>query len=70
MTRIISGMSMSLDGYVAGPDDSREQPLGTGRNRLFDWYSNGDSPSRLYPSFRLFEPSASFFDEFAGRCGW
>ena len=69
MTRIISGMSVSLDGYIAGPDDSREHPLGIGGDRLFEWYSDGDTPSRLYPSFRLSKPSAEFFDEFAGRCG-
>lgn len=69
MTRIVSGLAVSLDGYVAGPDDSREQPLGTGGSRLFEWYSNGDTPSRLYRSFRLSQPSAKFFDEFAGRLG-
>jgi dihydrofolate reductase len=69
MTRIISGLSVSLDGYIAGPGDSRDQPLGTGGDQLFEWYSNGDTPSRIYPSFRLFKPSAEFFDEFASRCG-
>lgn len=38
-------------------------------DRLFEWYSDGDTPSRLYPSFRLSKPSAEVFDEFAGRCG-
>ena len=61
MTRIVSGLTVSLDGYIAGPDDSRDQPLGTGGGRLFEWYSDGDTPSRLYPSFRLSKPSAEFF---------
>ncbi|MGO8885687.1 MAG: dihydrofolate reductase family protein [Streptosporangiaceae bacterium] len=69
MTRIVSGLAVSLDGYIAGPDDSREQPLGRGGNRLFEWYFNGDTPSRLYPSFRLSQPSAEFFDEYASRFG-
>ena len=69
MTRIISGLSVSLDGYIAGPEDSRERPLGIGGERLFEWYSDGDTPSRLYPSFRLSKPSAEFFDELAGRGG-
>lgn len=69
MTRIVSGLAVSLDGYIAGPDGSREQPLGNGGNRLFEWYFNGDTPSRRYPSFRLSQPSAEFFDEFAGRFG-
>ena len=30
-------ISMSLDGYVAGPDQSEENPLGKGGERLHDW---------------------------------
>ena len=30
-------MAMSLDGYVAGPDQSLEDPLGVGGPRLHDW---------------------------------
>jgi dihydrofolate reductase len=37
MTRVISDMSMSLDGFVTGPDDSRENPFGTGAEGLHDW---------------------------------
>ena len=31
------GISMSLDGYVAGPEQSRENPLGIGGEHLHDW---------------------------------
>jgi dihydrofolate reductase len=30
-------MSMSLDGYVTGPNDSRENPFGDGADSLHDW---------------------------------
>ncbi|WP_103352279.1 dihydrofolate reductase family protein [Amycolatopsis sp. CA-128772] len=30
-------MSMSVDGYIAGPDDRPGQELGLGGGRLFDW---------------------------------
>ncbi|WP_433787509.1 dihydrofolate reductase family protein [Actinomycetospora sp. CA-101289] len=30
-------MTVSLDGFVAGPDDSPHDPLGVGGFRLFDW---------------------------------
>ncbi|MEU4522612.1 dihydrofolate reductase family protein [Amycolatopsis sp. NPDC024027] len=30
-------MSMSVDGYIAGPDDRPGQELGRGGGRLFDW---------------------------------
>ena len=35
MTKISTGASMSLDGYIAGPDE-------TGFEHLFEWYGNGD----------------------------
>ena len=31
---------MSLDGFIAAPNDGPEHPLGEGGMRLFDWYSN------------------------------
>lgn len=37
MTRVICDMSMSLDGYVTGPNDSRENPFGDGAETLHDW---------------------------------
>jgi dihydrofolate reductase len=30
-------MSMSLDGFIAGPDPSQDNPLGTNGERLHDW---------------------------------
>lgn len=66
---IMTGLSTSLDGFIAGADDSPEQPLGVGGDRLFKWFGDGDTPSRYYPSFRMSAASANFFDEFAGRNG-
>jgi dihydrofolate reductase len=37
MTRVICDMSTSLDGYVTGPNDSRENPFGDGAGMLHDW---------------------------------
>jgi dihydrofolate reductase len=39
MARVICDMSASLDGYVTGPDDSRENPFGVGAGMLHDWLS-------------------------------
>lgn len=44
-------MSMSLDGFIAGPDDRPGQELGTGGFRLFNWLDDrhDDGPSgRVY----------------------
>jgi dihydrofolate reductase len=35
MSKVYTGASMSLDGYIAGPDES-------GFEHLFKWYGNGD----------------------------
>jgi hypothetical protein len=37
-------MSMSLDGYIAGPNDEPGNPGGDGFDRLHKWY--GTSPDR------------------------
>jgi hypothetical protein len=43
MAQVLTALSTSLDGFIAGADDSPDQPLGTGGSRLFDWFSNGDT---------------------------
>jgi dihydrofolate reductase len=37
MALVICDMSTSLDGYVTGPNDSRENPFGDGAVMLHDW---------------------------------
>jgi dihydrofolate reductase len=37
MPRFFLDITMSLDGYVAGPNATLEQPLGEGGERLHDW---------------------------------
>jgi hypothetical protein len=41
-------MSMSLDGFVAGPDDGKEFPVGRdGVEHVFEWYTSGAEELRL-----------------------
>jgi dihydrofolate reductase len=37
MAKIVVYMTMSLDGFVAGPQDSLDEPMGIGGFRLFNW---------------------------------
>ena len=37
MAKLILDISMSLDGYVAGPDQSLKDPLGIGGDQLHEW---------------------------------
>jgi dihydrofolate reductase len=66
---VVIDVSISLDGFIAGVDDSPEQPLGVGGDRLFEWFRDGDTPSRWYPSFKMSAVSAELFDRFADRVG-
>ena len=38
MGRVMFQMALSLDGYVAGPDQSVENPVGVGGTRVFEWF--------------------------------
>lgn len=44
MATIRLDMTMSLDGYVAGPDDGPDEPMGVGGFRLFNWLDKRDDP--------------------------
>src|SRR5271167_4556794 len=37
MSRLRFRISLSLDGFVAGPDQSEKDPLGVGGRRLHEW---------------------------------
>ena len=37
-------MSMSLDGFIAGPNESLDNGLGDGGERLHEWVPMGDDP--------------------------
>jgi dihydrofolate reductase len=43
MGKVTFNMTMSLDGFVAGPNDSPENGLGDGGEGLFNWYFSGDT---------------------------
>lgn len=65
MGRVIVALTMSLDGFIAGPNDDV--------SRLFNWYFNGDTPIRHYqaaagrgvsvPPFKLSASSAAVFED-------
>ena len=57
MGRVSTGLSISLDGFIAGPNDGPERPLGEGGERLFAWYSGGDTEYRLPGADMVFEVS-------------
>jgi dihydrofolate reductase len=61
MAKTVLYMSMSLDGFITGPDDGVDHPLGRGGFRLHDWFNDGNGdPKSFRPSA---QPSAQVFDE-------
>jgi dihydrofolate reductase len=57
---------MSLDGYVAGPNDGLANPLGDGGDRLFAWYYSGDTTFQFpgnVPEFKVSRASAEVLTE-------
>ncbi|MGH3878781.1 MAG: dihydrofolate reductase family protein [Actinophytocola sp.] len=66
MTKVVTGATMSLDGYIAGPDES-------GFDLLFQWYGNGDveipSASPAVPPVRLSAASAELVRREWGNAG-
>jgi dihydrofolate reductase len=68
MSKVISAHSVSVDGYITGRGPGAGRGLGDA-TMLFDWYSDGDTPSEVFDGFRLSGPSARYFDALAGRVG-
>ena len=57
MGKVVTELSVSLDGFVAGPNDGPERPLGEGGERLFEWYSSGDTALPLPGTDMVFQVS-------------
>ena len=57
MGKVVVDLTVSLDGYIAGKDDSPDLPLGRGGERLFTWMNAGPESNRL--ERRLAPPDAS-----------
>jgi dihydrofolate reductase len=72
MRKVSMGLSMSLDGFIAGPNDGPERPLGEGGERIFAWYSGGDTEYRLPGTemvFRISLQSAELLREAHSKMG-
>src|SRR4051794_37478279 len=61
MGKLVLDMSMSIDGFIAGPDDGPEAGLGVDGHRLHAWLREGDGVDPN--SYRPDGLSAVVFDE-------
>lgn len=64
MSRLVLYMSMSLDGFIAGPDDRAGQELGRGGFRLFNWLDDRLSPG---PNGQVFQEAMATRAVISGR---
>ena len=62
MGKVTTELSVSLDGFVAGPNDGPGKPLGEGGEALFRWYSGGDTALPLPGTDMVFQVSRASAD--------
>ena len=58
MGKVVFNMTMSLDGFVAGPNDSPENGLGDGGEQLFEWYFSGNTEVKISEGTPVLKVSA------------
>jgi dihydrofolate reductase len=66
MGKVVFNMTMSLDGFVAGPNDGPENGLGDGGDALFKWYFSGDTEISMgsgSPVLKVSKQSAKLINE-------
>jgi dihydrofolate reductase len=64
MSTVVANLAMSVDGFIAAPDDRCDD--------LFGFYGNGATELRLadgWPPFHMDEPSLTLFREAVARIG-
>jgi hypothetical protein len=57
-------MSISLDGFIAGPNERPDNGLGEGGERLHDWAAGVHGPDDLEATRRLGGVNGKVIDEF------
>jgi hypothetical protein len=64
--KVRTGLAVSLDGVLGGPNDGPAAPMGHGGQRLLAWYGAGDTDDRLPGTdmaSRVSAPTAEFLRE-------
>src|SRR5262245_63618048 len=72
MGKVTFNMTMSLDGFVAGPNDGPENGLGDGGEGLFNWYFSGDTEVHMsegVPPLKVSKQSAALMKEAFSKLG-
>ncbi len=66
MGKVVFNMTMSLDGFAAGPNDNPDNGLGDGGDSFFNWYFGGDTEVKISdgtPVLKVSKKSARILKE-------
>jgi dihydrofolate reductase len=69
MTKVLAGITTSVDGYVAGPDDGPDKGLGEGGERLHHWVFGGPWSYDAEPQGEATGEDAAWLEETFARVG-
>ena len=69
MAKIIAAITMSVDGYITGPDDGPDKGLGDGGERLHYWVFGGPWSYDNEPKGKPDGEDAEYLDEMTAHVG-
>ncbi len=72
MRKVVFNITVSVDGFVAGPNDGPDNGLGDGGDALFNWYFSGDTEVKISegtPMLKVSRQSAKVMKEAFETCG-
>ena len=69
MTRTSAGITISVDGYITGPDDGPGQGLGEGGERLHYWVFGGPWTYEKESRGEATGEAKAYFEDAMARCG-
>jgi dihydrofolate reductase len=69
MGKVVATITMSVDGFITGPDDGPRYGLGRGGERLHYWVMGGPWTYDSGHSFAMHGPDKDFYEELEGGIG-
>jgi hypothetical protein len=66
MGKVRTGLAVLLDGFISGPNDGPDAPMGEGGEHLLTWYSAGNTEYEMAGtglSFKVAAATAAFLRE-------
>ena len=69
VTKVVAGITTSVDGYIAGPDDGPGKGLGEGGERLHHWVFGGPWTYDSGPKGEATGEDAAWLEETMARVG-